>query len=192
MDYFEKYKHLDDKLLIEEIQNGNEENFEIIYKKYAGRVLKFINRIVRIQNLSEEIVQETFLKLYINIHKYKITDAKFSTYLYRIAYNTAINLVKSLNKERNIIQDLFLNLKHKKPNYDPHSITAEKEEKEVLEKIINGLPYKEKTVFILKSKEDRSNSEIAEILNISQRTVIRKMNAAIKKIYKEMKKLNFL
>ena len=132
----EYLKKVDDKQLIENIQNGDEESFEILYKKYISRLFKFVNGIIQSHHLSEEIVQETFLKLYINIHKYKITDTKFSTFLYKIAYNTTINTIKSLNMEKNIVNDLYLDLKNRKHNNDPYYLTEIKETKKIIDEII--------------------------------------------------------
>ncbi len=182
----------EDKELIKDIQQGNTDSFEVIYKKYTPRILRFVNRIIRSEHQSEEIVQDTFLKLYKNINKYKITEAKFSTYLYTIAYNTALNAVKKIKKEKELINELSINFSNSESKNNPHSQIEEKELKQIMEKIISSLPVKEKTIYLFKSNDNMKYEEIAQILNISRRTAIRKMNSALKRIYKEIQRLKII
>ena len=61
-----------------------------------------------------------------------------------------------------------------------------------MEKIISSLPVKEKTIYLFKSNDNMKYEEIAQILNISRRTAIRKMNSALKRIYKEIQRLKII
>ncbi len=148
--------------------------------------------MIQSSHLAEDIVQETFLKLYDNINNYKEQKAKFSTYLYKIAYNTTLNTIRSLKKEKDLLRNLKLNLQAPKLYDDPYYQLEKQEFINIIKDIITLLPLAEGTIFVLKTESKMTYNEIAEILDISRRTVIRKMNSALKKLNKELKRLKII
>lgn len=87
-----------DEQLVDEVKNGNVEAFEILVKRYSGKIMAFVFRILRDKYLSEETVQDAFFSLYRSINRVD-TQRKFSSYLYKIAKNKAIEKLRTRKNE---------------------------------------------------------------------------------------------
>lgn len=113
---------MNDELLIEQAAKGNPKALYQLYDKYAGALFGVILRMCRNKALAEDLLQETFIKIWNNIHKYDSTKGRFYTWAYRIAKNTTLN---SLRKTDLLIQTEDLGVyKDKsytepKPDYAP-------------------------------------------------------------------------
>ena len=81
-------KKVTDEVLIYRFQNGDLSAFEEIVRRYQGQLINFVGRLLGDRITAEDIVQETFLRVYRNKHRYK-EIAKFSTWIYTIAGNLA-------------------------------------------------------------------------------------------------------
>lgn len=89
-----------DLYFIDKIIAGDTESYAIIVNRHKDMVFTIVNRILRSREDAEEIAQDVFLKAFQSLQKFK-REAKFSTWLYRIAYNTAIS--KTRKKKINVI-----------------------------------------------------------------------------------------
>jgi RNA polymerase sigma-70 factor (ECF subfamily) len=76
-----------DQVYIEKIINGDTNAFSILVERYKDLVYTLAIRMVKHKEEAEEITQDTFIKAYKSIHKFK-GDSKFSTWIYRVDYNT--------------------------------------------------------------------------------------------------------
>nr|WP_321236884.1 RNA polymerase sigma-70 factor [uncultured Psychroserpens sp.] len=147
--------------------------FEIIYNTYAKDLRRFIFYKTQDVDQAEDILQETFIKLWDNCDK--VNADKVKSYLYTIASNTFLNIVKH-NK---VVQKHQENLVSHQTNESPEFIMLEKEFMDKLERTINGLPEKQKEVFLLNRIEKKKYKDIARQLDISVKAVEKRMHLAL-------------
>lgn len=88
-----------DKLLISKIKCGENEAFDLLYSKYQERICRYLKRFVITVEAIEDVSQNTFLKVYQNIQNFD-EERQFSSWLYRIAHNEAVNWLKKNGGER--------------------------------------------------------------------------------------------
>jgi RNA polymerase sigma-70 factor (ECF subfamily) len=172
-----------DERLMQEIKADNMFAFDMLYKKYSKRLYKFAYYILKSPEESENIVQDVFLRLWENRNKVE-KDSSVKYYVFTIAYNSAISIIRKKARESQFIeylkslQDL---------NQEPVNIELEYHElTEKLEDIINHLPDRQKSVYLLHKVEGLKYSEIAERLNISVNTIENHMSRAFKTIRKKL------
>ena len=88
----------DDALLIKEVINKNQLALNQLYTKYGGAIYGVILRIVKEQTVAEEVLQETFIKVWQQIERYDAEKGRFYTWIYRIAKNLALNALRNSSK----------------------------------------------------------------------------------------------
>ncbi len=173
--------------LIDKIKRGSISAFETLIKRYKVQIYKLILRIVKDPKEAEDLTQEVFLKIYENIAKFK-GNSSFYTWIYRISLNVALTYLRGQKRKLEFIDDMIY----------PSRLTnvdEDIENKELIETIFKaaeGLPKKEKLVFILKFQAEFSNREISEILRISKDSVKSNLYHALKRIRTYLKKEGFL
>ena len=99
--------------LILEMQKGNERAFSRIYELYAKNIYSVIYVILRENELTEEVLQDVFIKVWKNAHTYSIDKGRFYTWLLNIARNTAIDKTRSKsfkNNNKNLSTDNFVSI----------------------------------------------------------------------------------
>ncbi|WP_298904090.1 RNA polymerase sigma factor [uncultured Psychroserpens sp.] len=156
------------------------ETFESIYKTYAKDLRRFIFFKTQDIDKAEDILQETFIKLWDNCEK--VNYDKVKSYLYTVASNTFLNSVK----HENVIKKHQQGLIHKTTNESPEFIMLEKEFMDKLDRTINGLPDKQREVFLLNRIEKKKYKDIAQQLNISIKAVEKRMHLALVVIREEI------
>jgi len=178
----------DEELLIRKAQRGNLKAFEDLVKSYDEKIMRMIFNMVNDVEDTRDIYQEVFLKAYQSIAKFRFAS-EFYTWLYRIAVNTCINF----RKRKTIIQhdslDNYLDANndnwqiHKtSENRNPEELLINKELSEQIQKSIDGLSAKQKSVFVLKHYQGYKLSEIAVIMNCSEGTIKNYMFRAVQKL----------
>ena len=100
-------------LLIQRFQKKDAIAFERLYNMYSENILGVINTIVKNSELSEEIAQDVFVKIWNNAEKYNASKGRFFTWILNIARNAAIDAVRSKSykdSQKNLSADLFVNI----------------------------------------------------------------------------------
>jgi RNA polymerase sigma-70 factor (ECF subfamily) len=87
-----------DEELAKELQEGHEEAFTLLFDRYEKKIIRYGQKFLYNYDDVIDAVQETFIKAYRNIQSFTVTR-KFSTWLYRIAHNTFINVIKKKGRE---------------------------------------------------------------------------------------------
>jgi RNA polymerase sigma-70 factor (ECF subfamily) len=132
-----------------------------------------------VQNVedAEEITQDVFVSVYQSIHSFQ-ENSSLSTWMYRITINKSLDFLKSKQRKKRfaLLTSLFFDnsndLKHNPPEFNhPGVLLEHKEALGKLFKVINELPNKQKTALILHKIEQKSQAEVAEIMNISPKAV---------------------
>ena len=163
-----------DNALISAYLSGNESAFEALVHRYEDRLVNYLNNILHDYDLSVDLAQETFIRVFRNANHYK-GKYKFSTWIYRIATNLAIdeirrrerkgrfffyNVISLFQKDEETFQ--FPDLKE-----SPESALGNKERLQLLQTAIDSLPQKYRLAFILKEAQELSYQETSDILKIS-------------------------
>ena len=178
----ESFLNSDEKLM-QEIKVNNMFAFDMLFKKYSKRLYKFAYSILKSREESENIVQDVFLNLWESRNKVE-KDLSVKQYLFTIAYNSVISIIRKKVRESQFIEYLK---SMQDLNQEPVNIDLEYHElTEKLEDIVNHLPDRQKSVYLLHKVEGLKYSEIAERLNISVNTIENHMSRAFKTIRKKL------
>lgn len=170
---------LTDEQIIEKIRNSNPDLYAVIIERYQKKLIRYVNNLIKNENKAVDVVQESFIKAYINLNNFNI-EKKFSSWIYRIAHNQAINLAKKYQKETPLLEDWDF-----KSEDDIEKDFEEKETKEKVEKCLNNIPLLYSEPLSLYYLDEKSYEEISDILRIPMGTVATRINRA-KKIIKKI------
>ena len=181
-----------DEDLIKRFQDGDEQAYVELVNRYRDRLMNFVYRFTSDSEQSEDIVQETLIKLYTHKHYYK-KIAKFSTWIYTIAANYAKT---ELRKKKNRKITNLSQMSSDEKDYDLPSVQPDTDqliESEYLEKriqsAINTLPLHFKSVIVLRDVQELSYDEISNIVEVPLGTVKSRINRARLQLQKELKDL---
>ena len=170
--------------IIVKSKEGDENAFEILVKNYHTPLFSYLTRLAGNEEAAKDWFQETLIKLWKGIKNYK-EENKFSSWLFSIAHNTAMDGIRK-KKTRNIFVDKK-DLPETKSNEDPMEHVLHNETRRIIEEIINELPQKQKQVFLLRQHGGLSFKEISKLIDEPLNTVLSHMHYAVKKIRKVMK-----
>lgn len=155
----------DEREILQLTAQGNERAFRVLFDRYHKKLALYIFRITKSMEISEDIVQEVFLKIWIN--RSELTEVKnFKTYLFVISKNAAFNWLKS-DARQSLMLDVI----------DVHHEALETESVEtderylLIDEAIDCLPDQQRKVYILSRHERLKYEEIALQMNISRETV---------------------
>lgn len=180
-----------DEDLIERFQQGDIYAFELIVKRYKEQLLNFVYRFVGNQEQAEDILQETFLRVYRNRHAYKRV-AKFSTWIYTIAGNLArTELRKRKRRKLFSISDIGIDDRDYEvsdEDFNPEAHVDTILHDEFIQREINKLSPKFREVIILRDIQEFSYEEISQILRVPIGTVKSRVNRARLRLQERLKK----
>ena len=152
-------------------------DFHDIYSSYGDQVRRILGRLIPWSEL-DDAVQETFVKVYHSLPEFK-GDAKFETWLYRIAVNTAYDI----NRKRKSFSKLISSWLESQEKQTPPSL----DQKMLVQEALMKLPFKDRTVLVLHYLEGYKQDEIAELLDIPPGTVKSRLHHARKNMERILK-----
>ena len=166
----------DDSPFVRRAQRGDFAAFEALVARYGRRIYGLALRIVRGRQDAEEVVQQTFLSVIEHIEDFR-EEARFSTWLMRIATNHALVLLRRRSRQQTVPlgDDRWEDRHHRVPQPEfiaqwretPEEIAARRETRRLLAQALDGLDEKYRLVFLLRDVEGLSTAETAEALGIS-------------------------
>lgn len=178
-------KELDDSELVASFLAGDKDAFTELVERYQGRLLNFVYRTTGDRHRAEDLVQETFIRVYRHLHRFD-QSKKFSTWVYTIASNLAKNELR--NRSRNplvLFQTLKKNwdadqrpLEWEDNTYRPDDLFRKRHLRSMVEAAVAELPEHHRTVFVLREMEGKTYEEIAEITTTNLGTVKSRLNRA--------------
>jgi len=183
--YADAFSTSRDNALVSAYLEGNDHAFQILVSRYQGKLINYINTLVRDHDLSIDLAQETFIRVFRYADRYR-GDYQFSTWVYRIATNLAIDELRRRERKGrfSLRQMIGLFEKDGKPlpipdvRPSPERTLDGKERLERLEAAVDSLPAKYRLPFLLKEVEDLSYEEICRVLQISMGTVKSRIHRA--------------
>lgn len=165
--------------LVEQLKIGRKEAFSHLFQLYHQELCNYMTAISGDRRISEEIAQQTFIKIWDNRSKLQIGENKLKRYVFKVAYNVFIDSRRKKNKESQLLESLKQEAYLEMAEVD--SSLFEERLKRV-EKEIDNLPEQCKKVFILSKREGLKYREISEQLHISIKTVEVHMARAMKRL----------
>ena len=177
-----------DNSLVSEFIAGNDEAFAQLVTRYKDSITNYLNMMVGDYDIAVDLCQETFLRVYRSIHRYS-NLYQFSTWIYRIATNLAIDEIR-YRKRRG--QVFYRNVLGSRKSDDgegrefeltdvrrgPGEEVLRKESSRILGDAIRSLPRKYRTAFIMKEVQELPYDAIAKVLNCSTGTVKSRLHRA--------------
>jgi len=158
-------ENLPDQEIIDSVRKGNEADYSIIVDRYKDKAFSLLKRMLKNEQDAEETLQDCFIKAYNSLNNFK-GDSKFSTWFYRIAYNTA--LTKLSSKKRKTENEMTSIDGHFDLRSDYDLVNSEtKDLNKFINDLVNQLPEKHATVINLYYLNEMSCDEISNILNLS-------------------------
>lgn len=157
---------LEDQHYIDLIIKGDSNSFVVLVDRYKDMIFTLSLKMVKNREEAEEAAQDTFIKIYNSLSKFK-GDSKFSTWIYKIAYNTCLDRLKKNKKEDlNISIDEF-SAHLIKTMDNALSALEDKERKQTIQNCLNLLPGDESFLLTLFYFEDQNLEKIGKVMNIS-------------------------
>lgn len=179
-------EHQDEMELIKRIRNGETGLFSVFLEQHAGKVHSLIGQIVASREDAEELTQDAFIKAFNKLHTFK-GDCKFSTWLFRIAYNTAISAAR---KKKIIFPSIDESQINNLADDEVDFILDQDENEKVLlqlEQALKQLQTEDAVLIKLFYNEGKSVNELSDMLQLSASNVKVKMHRARKKLILLMK-----
>jgi RNA polymerase sigma-70 factor, ECF subfamily len=181
----ESLKTLDDSAVVARFLEGEKRAFNELVERYQARLLNFVYRTTGDRERAEDLVQETFIRVYRHIHRFD-QSKKFSTWIYTIASNLAKNELR--NRSRNplvLFQTIKKNwgaddrpLEWEDSTYRPDDLFRKRHLKQLVDSVVEELPTHHREVFVLREIEGKTYEEIADITGCNLGTVKSRLNRA--------------
>jgi len=169
-----KIKTLTDGELIVNAIGGREDNFEELVRRYQRPITGYVYRMLNNYDASLDVTQEVFIKVYNSLTRYS-SEYKFSTWLYRIAHNAAIDYMRRNSVNQQSIEaenaDGTYQLQFESPQPNPEQMRERSEWRTEIESVIKCLPTGYRELIVLRHTQDLSYDEIAEVTNLPLGTV---------------------
>jgi len=173
---------------VQQVLSGNTSAFAFFVEAYQDMAITIAYRICGNMQDAEDVVQESYVKAFRNLRSFR-SDSKFSTWLYRIVYNTAISLTKTqmwTGSREAVMADDLSNLADNtfELNMD------EKERREIVADVMQKIPAGDALLLTLYYLEDNPVKEIAKITGLNEPNIKVKLFRA-RKLFKEMVVSNY-
>lgn len=182
--------------LVEASKRGDASAFEELVRRYDRRLLRIALNVTHNPDDAEDAVQEAFLKAYRNLDKFR-ADAKFSTWLFRIAVNESL---MKLRKQRGA-QEHTMNVETQSDNDfrpsesnladwspDPEALYGASEFRQILTMSLQKLSPALRVVFVLRDIEEHSILETSDFLDINENAVKSRLSRARRELREELGK----
>lgn len=165
---------------------GDTHTLALLVEKYKHMVFTLAFRMVKNREEAEEVLQDVFIKVYNAVDSYN-GDAKFSTWLYKIAYNKSLDYLKKQKRSLDTFSvDDYENMDFAEMENITRNI-EEKERKEAIGKILKELSAKDSVLITLYYYEELSLIEIAKVMDLSPNTVKVQLHRSRKRLAKLLK-----
>jgi len=171
-----------EEFFVQQLLSRNTRSFEELYDQFSPALYGIISKIVKNEKLAEDILQETFLKIWNNSASYDKTKSRLFTWMLNIARNAAIDYMRSkqgkIDKKNKSVDLLGMN--------EPHAAVESNHEHIGLKKIVNSLKNEQHEIIRLTFFEGYSQTEIAEKLQIPLGTVKTRCRSALHHLRKTL------
>lgn len=165
-----------DEALFAQMRLNDSKAFELLFKRHYKPLCRRVNTMLNDEEATEDVVQALFIKIWESRDTLQTPDS-VAAYLFTAARNRALNYIKAQSRKSN--NEIPLNNHHDEADYRTEEQMDAKELQKALYAAIDALPEKRREVFVLSRFEGKSYKEIAEIMQISIKTVEAQMGKAL-------------
>ncbi len=159
-----------DDIYIQQILKGNVNSYRYLVNKYKNMVFTIARDITKADLIAEEVAQDTFLKAYQNLERFK-RKAKFSTWLYKIAVNESLRRIRKKRLKYENLEDLPVNDHQIGMEPDAIANMHEEEQKEMIRNILDKLNNNESLILRLFYLEELTIEEISKITKLTRNNI---------------------
>jgi RNA polymerase sigma-70 factor, ECF subfamily len=170
-----EFAHMDDAAIMLELRAGNMAGFDYLIQKYRKPIVHFMYRMVHNQAVAEELAQEVFLRVYRSRETYR-AEARFSTWLYRIATNLGVNHARDTHHERNA-STVYLDEVDSETGTTPDVADAtpgaeaamlRRERLDAIRQHVLALPERQRMAVLMHKYEGMDYKQIGDVLKLSE------------------------
>ncbi len=161
---------MDHSQIIHQIKKGNQSAFRLLVEQYQAYAFKLAFRIVCNEEDAKDVVQESFIKIWRNISNYN-ASTKFTTWMYKIVTNSAIDLYRKNTRHSAISLDESIGIVLEAEQDSTNKNQSNRELSILIKKMADDLPEKQRLVFVLRDLQEMDSREVQEILEISETMV---------------------
>lgn len=180
-----------EKQYILELNRGSYRAFDALYSLYSRRLYAFALKMTKSHSDAKEIVQDTFVRLWLN-RENVLPEDSFQSYLFTIAKNAILNKMRTLINAPVFVDYMeYMNEMHLSEENTTERMDMD-EFKNKLEKAKESLSETQKNVFELSKELGLNHSEVAKQLNLSEQTVRNQLSLALKTLRKKLADNAFL
>jgi RNA polymerase sigma-70 factor, Bacteroides expansion family 1 len=167
-------------------QSNEEQEFELIFRRYYVRLCGFANKFISNTAEAEEIVQEVFLNVWSKKDRLKLDD-EIKPYLFKSVQNLCFNFIEHQKVVENYYSVIEVVYKNKKEDFDAYESVLFTEFQAKVDEAIGSLPEECRKIFRMSREEGLKYAEIASKLGLSVKTVETQMSRALSKLKIELK-----
>jgi len=169
------FGQMDDAAIMLELRAGNMAGFDFLIQKYRKPMVRFMYRMVHNQAVAEELAQEVFLRVYRSRETYR-AEARFSTWLYRIATNLGVNYARDTRHERTA-STVYLDETDPETGTSPDVADAEpgaeakllrRERMDAIKQHVMALPERQRMAVLMHKYEGMDYKQIGDVLKLSE------------------------
>lgn len=158
-------RNISDQEIIDSVKKGNSSDYSIIVNRYKNKAFSMLKRMLKNEFDAEEVLQDCFLKAYNSLNGFK-GEAKFSTWFYRIVYNSALTKLSSSKRkteeEMTSVEDHFdLESEYKADEIENRDVNR------LIQETISKLPERYSAIITMFYLNEMSIEEISEVMSIS-------------------------
>jgi RNA polymerase sigma-70 factor (family 1) len=173
------HRLLNEKELFAALADGDEVAFRQIYHHYKKRLFPFVFKMTRSEEITEELVQEVFIQLWLSRASFK--TIKYPTsYIFNLAANKTLNQLKKIANNASLVKQAA----YHQPEWSTNTedTIAFNESQAMINSAVSELPSQRQLIYRLSREEGLSLEEIAEQLDISRSTVKNQLGHALRSI----------
>ena len=170
-----------DTYYINLIIEGNTNAFSILVDRYKDLVFSLALKMVKNREEAEEVAQDTFIKVFKSMRQFK-GDSKFSTWIYKVAYNTCLDRLKKYKREQHVVSIDEFNTNQIKSLDNVLDTLEDEERKKAIQDCIQQLSSEDAFLLTLFYFEQQSLEEIAKVMSLTANNVKIKLFRSRKKL----------
>lgn len=154
----------DDTVLVAASKQGDQDAFALLVQRHQRRVFNLVFGMVQQYEEASEITQETFLAAWQGLPSFR-GDARFSTWLHRIAYNCALKQLEQRKRDRALeVAIQAEQITGSSENEHPDAVIEKHARQAIIQELLTKLPAKYRVVLVLRHLQEMTYEEMAEIL----------------------------
>jgi RNA polymerase sigma-70 factor (ECF subfamily) len=186
----EKYSDVSDSEIIHKILKGSTQLFEVLMRRYNQRLFRIQRSYISDEEAIKDTLQITYMKAFENLDSFR-GDAKFSTWITRIAINEALKYLngKKRDAELQLVEgDTPMNEHTINRDNTPEDKTIQHDFRQLLEQVVATLPPKYRSVYLMREVEHMDTRETADCLDLTESNVKVRLHRAKKMLQEEIER----